>query len=153
FSQMLRTYLVYPGRREARRSKIFRLEDRPVVDLVAGGDVGHGPHGELAAARGASPFPGRGVEVAEEEKGGLPHVLEFTRQIAQLALREIRIGHVVVLLETGERRLVVAREAEGAVGEDALGVDDVAHDLLDAPFARRIAEIGPLGGDAAEQRQ
>jgi hypothetical protein len=52
-----------------------------------------------------------------------------------------RGGHVVVLVEARERRLVTAADAEGAIAEDALAVDQMADDLPDAPFAGRVAKF------------
>src|SRR5271170_3833135 len=47
----------------------------------------------------------------------------------------------VILLETFERHCVGARNAQGAVGEDALRVADVAKNFLGAPFFGRVAEV------------
>ena len=62
-----------------------------------------------------------------------------------------RLGDVVVLVEAGQRRLVPAADAERAVAEDPLPVADVAEDLPDAPFPRRVAEGLAAGGDGAGQ--
>jgi tetrapyrrole methylase family protein/MazG family protein len=61
-------------------------------------------------------------------------------------------GDVVVLLEAGEFGAIVAREAQGAVGEDSLGVDEVAHYLADAPFSGGVALQRVRFGEAAKFR-
>ena len=67
--------------------------------------------------------------------------------------REGAIADVVVLLETCERRLISARNAEGAVGEDALGIVKVAKDFFHAPLTGRITEIAIGLGASGEQQQ
>ncbi|HEX6900638.1 MAG TPA: hypothetical protein VF789_13015 [Thermoanaerobaculia bacterium] len=50
-----------------------------------------------------------------------------------------RGGHVVVLVKARERRLVAAADAEGAMAEGALAVDQMTEDLSDAPLAGPVA--------------
>ena len=63
-------------------------------------------------------------------------------EIAQRQLLEVRAGDVFVLVEALQRVRVAARDAEDAVGEDALVVDEMAEDFLERPLAGRVAEAG-----------
>src|ERR1039458_5765676 len=62
------------------------------------------------------------------------------------------VAHVVVLLEAFEGRGVGARDAQGTISEDALGIADVAEDFLRAPFVRRVAEVSIVIVAAGEQQ-
>ena len=56
-------------------------------------------------------------------------------------MREWAIANVVILLEALHRRGIGARDAERAVGENALGIAHVPQDFFGAPFLRRVAEV------------
>jgi len=80
-------------------------------------------------------------------------VFELLGQIGQGARAEAGVGHETVLVEAGERRRVVAREAQGAVSEDAFDVDQMADHFFDAPLARGVAKIALGRAQAADQAQ
>ena len=80
------------------------------------------------------------------------HRDELFDQIAHRPLREPTIADIIVLLKTLQRRSVSPRNAQGAIGEDALGVADMAENFLGAPFLRRVAEVALLLIAAGEQQ-
>src|SRR5205823_4990066 len=77
-----------------------------------------------------------------EAQRGVPDPLVVLDQVVQRALVEAAGGNVGILVESFDRRRVRARDAKRAVGEDPLGVREMAHDLLDAPLARLVAVPG-----------
>src|SRR5207302_3915244 len=93
------------------------------------------------------------AEVLEELHTGSPHVRELFHHAAERPSIEIRIGHVIVLLKTGQRRLVIATDTECTVSKDTFGVGHVAYEFFDAPFAGRIRTAGLLFRYRAQQRQ
>ena len=65
-------------------------------------------------------------------------------------LFERTVGDVLVLGKSRQRLRLAARDAHGAVTEDALGVDHVAENLADAPLAGGVAIALAAGGHGAE---
>src|SRR5271165_7472054 len=63
------------------------------------------------------------------------------------------MADVVVLLETFDGSRVTARDAQGTVAQDALGIVDVAEHFLQAPLLRRVAEIAVDLGASGEQKK
>src|SRR5262249_20895499 len=59
---------------------------------------------------------------------------------------------VRILIETRQRFLLASRERHRSVREHALGVSEVADDLLDAPFLGRVAESCFVLADRMQQR-
>src|ERR1051325_2389651 len=140
------TYLINPafpaipqGAALRARLQIPLAQNIQVVQFVPRDDVREGAHADFSVAGHAPPQPGGLRQVAQQGEGGAPHRPEIAREVLQGQAAEVGAGDVIVLLEAFDRGAVVAPEAQGAVGEDALGVADVTDDLLDAPFAGRVA--------------
>ncbi len=78
-----------------------------------------------------------------------PDRREIGQQLRPRPARGVALRHPEVLIETGQGRPVATPEAQRAIGEDALAVGDVRHDLTDRPLARRIGVPRALLGDRA----
>ena len=79
---------------------------------------------------------------------------EFVDQAVQRALVESTGSHVVILFKARQHDRVIARDMMRAVSENALGINDVAQDLLDRPLAGSIREFGGAAIiDALQQRR
>ena len=89
----------------------------------------------------------------EELQAGTAHRSEFFHQAADRPRIEIRTRDVIILLKTGQRRLVVAADTECTVSKDAFGVRHMAYDFFDAPFAGRVRMARLLFRYRAQQRQ
>src|SRR4051794_34589169 len=100
---------------------------------VADHDVGQGANAHFVAARNASSFPGVIREVLEEAEVRMPDGLKFGKQAGRRTKVKITEIDIRVLVEAGHRRRIAAGEPEGAAAEDALRIDQVANNLLDAP--------------------
>src|ERR1051325_327289 len=148
------------ARRACRRRTWSRFPDRQValadrgqvMQLVPGDVPGQAAHRCGVAGDGAAPQPRLVRERAEEREGRAPRERVVVDEIAQRQLLEARGGDAGVLVEAGQRARVAARDAQRAVGEDPLVVDEMAEDLLERPLARRVAEAGDGAlVEAAEQ--
>src|SRR6202035_3679498 len=98
------------------------LQGRAVMELVAGDGVGHRPYAHLGAVGDAAARPGLVGQGGEEGEARRAHDLELLRELGQPAAAEGAGPDVGILLEARERRAIGAREPQGAVGEDPLGV-------------------------------
>src|SRR5215510_5321638 len=79
--------------------------------------------------------------MAEEIDIRLAHEFELLGQISHPALAEIAVGDIIILVEARQRALIVARKTQRAIGEDALGVNQMPDNFLDTPLARSIAQF------------
>ncbi len=122
------------------------------MQLMACDDVSQRPHGDFILVRDAAPPPCGFVKIAQQRNSGAAYGDEVFHQIGQRTLRERSIAHVVVLLEAFDGSGVSARDAQGAVGEDALGVADVSEDFLRVPLLRCVAEVAVVIVTAGEQQ-
>ena len=105
------------------------------MQLMPRDDVGQRAHADCILAGDAEPRPRLFIEVAKQRQRGAANGDEVLDQIGQRTLRKRTVADVVVLFEAFEGCGVGARDAEGAVGKDALGIADVAEDFLGAPFS------------------
>src|SRR5436309_2632604 len=87
------------------------------------------------AARRAAAAPGVVVEAAEQRQRGGARGAELRDEVGQGTRIELRGGDIGVLIESRERCFVAARDPQGAVCHDPLGIRQVPHDFLDAPLA------------------
>src|ERR1041385_2567629 len=112
------------------------------MQLVPGDVPGQAARGRGVAGDGAAPQPGLVRQRAEQGDGGAAGEGVVVEEVVQRQLLEVRAGDVVVLVEAGQRARVAAGDAQRAVGEDALVVDEMAEDFLERPLAGRVAEAG-----------
>src|SRR2546426_12052485 len=94
------------------------FEDPAVMQFVAGGDPGQRANRHLILVGHASAQPSLAIESAKERKGRVAHMAELGGEIGKAAAAKPAIADVIVLLEAFDGRLVVAREAHCAVGEE-----------------------------------
>src|SRR5580704_4970282 len=80
-----------------------------------------------------------GLQTAKKQDRRAADMFEFSHQLAPGPTVEVGLVDIRILIETRERRMVIAGEPQGPVHENPLAIDDVAEEFLDAPFARRIA--------------
>ena len=121
-----------------------------VMALVTGNDEGKRAHTDRLAARSTAPPPRVGVEGTEQGQRRGARGAQLAHQIGEGPRIELRDGDVGILVESGERRLVSARDPQGAIGHDALDVGEMPDHFLDAPFAARVAVHRGVVGKAVE---
>ena len=123
-----------------------------MMALVSGDHEPERAHADRLAARRPAAPPRIGVERAQQRERRGPRGAQLPDEIGQRAAIELGDGDVGVLVESGQRRRVAARDAQRPVGHDALDVGEMADDFLDAPFAAAIAVHRVRLGEAAQQR-
>src|SRR5690606_16662686 len=142
------------GVRRCRRllSRAVPLDQElPVVQLVAGDDPGEGTDRNFVSARHPTPGPRLRGQAAEQGDRRIADRVELTAEVGERACTELRWRYVGVLIERGEGRRVAAGKSERTVDEDALGVADMADDLLDRPLPGRVGMVPARLGDRLEQ--
>src|ERR1044071_1286806 len=132
---------------------ISRPKDLHVMRLMPGHNVGQRPDAHFRVVRCAAPEPRLVIQRAKKREICMAHLLKLVSQVTHRTAAEIPRADVIILLITGERRLVVASEAESAVGEDSLAVYQVPDQLLDAPLIGRVARVGLNFREAAQGRE
>src|SRR6266550_1965329 len=129
---------------------VARAQDVEVMTLVTGNDEGKRAHTDRLAARSTAPTPRVGVEGTEQGQRRGARGAQLAHQIGEGPRIELRDGDVGILVESGERRLVSARDPQGAISHDALDVGEMPDHFLDAPFAARVAVHRGVVGKAVE---
>ena len=119
--------------------------------LVPGNHVRERADADRLAARDAAPAPGVGVERAQQRHGRRARGTELSEEISERAAVELGDRHIGVLVETGQRCGVAARDPQRAVRHDALDVAQMADDFLDAPLAALVPVHRLRVGEAAQQ--
>ena len=121
-------------------AQVLLAQGAEMAQLVPRDVEGEAAHGGGVVAHDAAPQPGLGGEAGEEGEGGVAHRAVVGEQAGQGTRLEAGGGDVGLLVEGGERSGVAPRDAQRAIGEDALVVGEVAEDLLQRPLARRVGE-------------
>src|SRR6188768_856984 len=111
---------------------------------VTGADVRKRPYRHRLVARDSASVPRLVRQVIEQRDGGGTDRRELVQMAAPRALVGPSRPNHGILIEAGQRSLEPASKPEGAEGEHALRVVDVADHLPDAPLRRRIAVERPL---------
>src|SRR3989442_11073111 len=127
--------------RAGNEGEVAFFEDLAVMQLVAGNDPCKCAHRHFILFRHPTPQPSLAIETAKQPTGRVAHVAELGGEIGKAAAAKPAIADVIVLLETFDGCLVVAREAHCAVGEVALAVADMAEDFLHGPFVGSVAKF------------
>src|SRR5215469_3926701 len=146
-----------PGQRDLAtssvraRGEVTLLKQDAVMAHMAGDDEGQSRRRNLFLAGSPPPLPSGGIEGADQRDGSFANNRKLVQQVLEGSRREFAGLNVSILLETGERGLIAARDAQQTVGKDTLGVAQVADDLLDGPFARGVAKIGLLVGKRRQE--
>ena len=142
------------GAQEGLLEGISFAQHLDVVRQVAGDDVGQRPHGKRIVAGDPLPRPCLGGNILEERNGGKPRAPELLHVGGPGSLVRLRGGYRNVLVEAGEGSFKTARKPQGTMGEEPLGVGDVAQRLPDAPlFGRVTMERFPFGNPAQESQR
>src|ERR1700722_1884846 len=121
--------------------KIFLFQNPAMMQFVPCDDISDSADADFILVCSTAPSPRRFVKIAQQGKCGLAYSDKVFHQIAQRTMREWAIANVVILLEALHRRGIAARDAERAVGENALGIAHVPQDFFGAPFLGRVAEV------------
>src|ERR1700723_3626328 len=129
----------YPAKLPSR--KIFLFQNPAMMQFMPCDDISESADADFILVCSTAPSPRRFVEMAQQGEGGPAYSDKVFHQIAQRTMREWAIANVVVLLEALHRGGIGARDAERAVGENALGIAHVPQDFFGAPFLRRVAEV------------
>src|SRR6267378_573714 len=112
------------------------LDHAHVMPLVPRDDERDRAHDVLpVVGRAAAPERFRGG-AGEERDRGRPLALELVQVFRERLGVRAGIRGVDVFVEPGKRLGLAAREADGPIDEDPLGVRHVTHNLTNAPFAR-----------------
>src|SRR5208282_1394949 len=127
------------GSRNSR--KVSLLENLPVMQFVPGGDKCKRPHTHFIFIGHTASQPRLAAQRTEQRQSRASHIREFLHQTRQLPFLESAAAHVIVLFESGHRRLVRPRNSQRPVGENSLGVAEVAEHILYCPLVRRVAKI------------
>ena len=90
------------------------------------------------------------VEAFEKGSGGHADSDILFEEVYGRTLTGVGGCRPCVFVETGEGRDVCAGKPKRTEGEHPFGVDDVADELADGPFARGVAVVELLFGEAAE---
>src|SRR5450631_1838933 len=93
-------------------AKVAISQNRAVMQLVPCGDVGEGSDGYRLSVRDAAPGPHPSVKRTKQSQGGLAHRTELVNQTQQRQAVEVCILDVWILIETLDRRLIVAANSE-----------------------------------------
>ena len=113
----------------ATGEKVLFLQNLSMVQLMSCDGVSQGAYRHFILAGHAAARPGLLVEIAQQREGGAADRDVILNDFRQGGVREGAVTDVVILLEAFHRRLVAAGNAQGAVGEDALGVGSSRVDL------------------------
>ncbi len=80
------------------------------MPLVARDHVGDRPDADRFTARRTAALPGVGIEGPQQRQRRGARGAQLTEQIGERARIELCDGHVRVFVESGERRLIAARD-------------------------------------------
>src|SRR5258708_6954673 len=111
-----------------------------MVYLVARGHKSQRAHRHLFLIGQAAPGPGILVERTKQADARAAHRPKLLNEARECPLAKRTTPHVVILLESGKRRLIGARESQCPVSKNALGIRDVSQNFLYRPFSRPIPE-------------
>ena len=101
--------------------EIFFFENAAVVEFVPGGDVSQGADADFVVVGDAAAHPGLLVEIAKERQRSAADGDIVFDDFGQRTRGEGAVADVVVLLETGQRSAVSARDAQSSDGNRLKG--------------------------------
>src|ERR1035437_5654768 len=104
---------------------------------VASRNIGQRAGGNWISIGNASARLGLSRQRTEQSNSCFADALKLGQQVVDTARIGMRFADVIVLLEAAQLAGIAAREAQGAVGHDPLGVAQVSEHLLDTPLPRR----------------
>src|SRR5258705_8922593 len=134
-----------------RRGKVALFQDVAMVQLVSGDDKCQGTYTDFFLVSGAPSCPIASTQVAKKGERCGAHAFEFLDQVLKAEIEKWAVADVVILFETREGRPIVARDAQGAIGHDAFGVNQMAHDFLHRPLVGRVAQAAIFLAASGEQ--
>src|SRR5579872_188816 len=121
--------------------EIFFLQNAAMMEFVASNGISDGAHADLVFVGDAAAKPCRFVEIAQQSQGGPANGDVVVDQFRKWATVERPVAHIVVLLEAFDGRAVAARDTQGAISEDTLGVADMAEHLFGGPLVGGVTEV------------
>src|SRR6266404_7373752 len=127
------------GARNRREVTLF--EDLAVMQFVPSHNERQRAHRYFLLIGHTAPRPGVFLQRLEQCDARCPHYSELFCQSGERAFREVPAPHVVVLLESGERRLVSTRNPQSTVRENTLTIAHVTEHFLHRPLVRGVTEI------------
>src|ERR1700674_1649949 len=123
-----------------------------MVQLMARHHVGKGSDGHFIILGAAAPRPRRFVQAAEQGQSCFTYADEFVDDIREPALAKTAVANIVILLKALDRSLVIAGDAQSAVGKDPFRVTYVPDYFFDAPLFWGVTEVTVGFGTRGEER-
>src|SRR6266480_2732199 len=143
--------IVDSGARNGRKVALF--QDDAVVHLVARGDKSQRAHGHFLLIGQAAARPDIFLERTKQADTRAAHGSKLLGKACERPLAKRTTPHVVILLESGKRRLIGARKPQRPVSKNALGIRDVPENFLYRPFSGRIPEASVPLASSRKQLQ
>src|SRR5947207_6336278 len=122
-----------------------------VVTDVPGYDEGNRAYGYLVLIGCAGAIPGFLIKRAKHRNISQTDQPELAQQIVEF---DVVVGggkQVIVLIKAGQVLFLAAGNAKSAVAKNSITVDQVTHDLADAPLSFRVSICFALGSNPVEQ--
>src|SRR5262245_31401269 len=92
--------------------QVSRPQNTYVMKFVAGNDVRHSSDCNFVVIRRTASLPLIVGEMREQLNSGVTHCREFLQQARQRTGVEVTVGHIVVLLVSRQRGLVISADAQ-----------------------------------------
>src|SRR5262249_50634912 len=127
------------------------LENRYVMDHVAGGQVCERTDGKRIPARYAASTPRFVGKTAKERDRRRSNRQEFVEMAAPCPYVRTGERHSHVLIEAGQRRVEAARKPERSRDKKTLSIVDMADNFTDAPFVGCVPTERLLVGDDLQE--
>src|SRR5512133_3215798 len=119
----------YNSMRASAPESVFRSQRFEVSQLVARDVEGQASHRRFVPIDLRPPRARLSRQTAKQSERAVAHDLILVQEILQWSIFRLRIGREELLVETGERRAVAARNTQKPVREDPLVVGEMAEDI------------------------
>src|SRR5579863_3202561 len=121
--------------------EVLLLQNPPVMHFMPRNQIGNRPHCDFILIGNPAPRPRRLLQIPQQGNCRAPHRDVIFNRVGDRTARKRTIPNIVILLEAFDGGSVAARNAQRTVGENALGIADVAQHFFRAPFLGRVAEV------------
>src|SRR5438132_10180668 len=122
-------------------SEVAGLQNIQMMLGMTGNDKSSGASRDFPAVGRAASIPGFRIQVLKKLNCRAAHTFEFGNNVPNRQLSMPGVLRPRLLIETRQRRAVTPRKHQSPIGENPLGIDDVAEHLFDGPFAGLVAKV------------